>query len=808
MDELTLLESLLKAEDEIEVDEILHRAGYLTEDPNIWQTFDNGNEMSFNTIANQHSDPTGALVEKLVNAIDAVLMAQCFKNGISPKSPEAPQSMTAAVQRFFNIKDGRLENIAQNDDDNDEIHLGELADQIHLIATGSKTDPSYLIIDRGEGQTPAMFSDTFLSLRRSNKRSIPFVQGKFNSGGTGILQFCGDRNYQLIVSKRHPSAPAAEDDDTRDKWGFTLVRRLRPGGASGRDISMYVYLAPQGKIPCISKTGIKVLPSSSSKNSPGTPYSLELAFGTCVKLYNYRWKARSLATTEARFELQKFLHSPTLPFRITETRDYRANYYSTTLSGVWIDINLDKGRNEDKRKVEEGFPGPGEISLPKIGALPYQIALFRDKFDARRLPHGIFFTLNGQVHGALPPNYIKTNLKFDFLSSYLLISVECSSMDAQVREDFFMASRDRIRQNEIYDEIVRQLKEELLSHPGLRLHDALRKKRQLEKTLSDDNENISFFQDLLKSDPTLSALLGNGQRLVTSTGPAKKDDFKGRKFPTFFRLSKEPTGGLVKLCPLNKSVRIELETDAENDYFTRADSPGKVTLTPPNLLITQHLWNGKWNTRFQMPWDANVNDIAEITVTISDVESDTRNSPFISKFLLKGIPETESTDHPSGPPRTRGKRVDSNGKQNGPAVAPPDIREVRRELWNDPGFTFNEHTAIKITHGENENSGYIFWINVDNEFLLTELTRTKEADKPLIKFWFKYGLTLCAMGILQDEKSRRNTRRASNNEGIDIEENGEDLELIGRYCNGISRVIVPIIRRLYRGPELSTGISA
>ena len=40
----------------------------------------------------------------------------------------------------------------------------------------------------GEGQTPERMPDTFLSLTKSNKLRIPFVQGKFNMGGTGRLR--------------------------------------------------------------------------------------------------------------------------------------------------------------------------------------------------------------------------------------------------------------------------------------------------------------------------------------------------------------------------------------------------------------------------------------------------------------------------------------------------------------------------------------------------------------------------------------------------------------------------------------------
>ena len=121
-------------------------------------------------------------------------------------------------------------------------------------------------------------------------------------------------------------------------------------------------------------------------------------FGTCIKLYDYRWQAKSTATTEARYELETMLHSPCLPFRVTETRDYRANYYSTTVAGVWVSVGA--SRSEGSELVEEGFPSYGDINLPQTGQLPYSIVAYTDKIDPRHFPHGVYFTVNGQVHVA------------------------------------------------------------------------------------------------------------------------------------------------------------------------------------------------------------------------------------------------------------------------------------------------------------------------------------------------------------------------------------------------------------------------
>jgi hypothetical protein len=789
MENYTLFDLLLRAEDEGEVDQILKSAGYLNDDSNVWLPF-GGFEMNFSQIGNQQAEPTPALVEKLINSIDAVLMAECYKAGIDPKGDKAPGSMAEAVVRFFKVKDGRLENLSAP-------QRTELADHIHFIATGSKGAPSYMIVDKGEGQTPASFERTFLSLNRRNKNDIPFVQGRFNCGGTGVLPFCGQQNYQLILSRRNPACPAEAGDATKDLWGFTVVRKLRP--ASGRGFSMYVYMAPRGKILTFAAPNVAVLAGQSSKNKPATAYSVPLSYGTCIKLYNYRWKKKAIVTTDGRYELEKYLHSVCLPFRLSESRDYKANYYSTTLSGILAHTN-EEGNDEDDSKFERDFsPSYGELDLPNIGRLPYRLFLLKEDYKTRIFPYGVYFTLNGQVHGDLPANFVSNVLKFDCLSGFLMVSVDCTEMDQSVREDFMMASRDRVRRNEVYEEIYSTLRDELREHAGLRQHNALRKKKRLEQALSNEENAVDYFQDLLKSDPTLASILGVGGNVIATTGPAAEPSpFNGRKFPTYFRIIKEPKDGLVKSCPLNRTVRVEFETDAVNEYFKRADCPGSIVFDP-SVSISSHLWNGKFTAQFYMPHDGRVGDKVAIRTIVTDIEREIAGKPFVSVVTLRGAPEA-SDDKPTPPAGKRppGTRPHTGGKQTAPSLALPKIKEVRREQWDDPLYRFDEFSAVRIINDE-ETNGYIFFVNTDNKFLINELHRTKDEEKSLVKHWFVYGVVLAGLGML-GELQRQEDKEKEEDSG---ENSGLDLTTAGTFCAGMARVVVPIIRALHKGPAVA-----
>jgi hypothetical protein len=106
MKEYDLFEKLLLAEDENEFEKLLRREDLGLENEAVWRALGDM-EINFSTVGNQQTEATCALVEKLINGIDAVLMAECLSRGINPEGPDAPRTMSEAVEEFFGIKDGR-----------------------------------------------------------------------------------------------------------------------------------------------------------------------------------------------------------------------------------------------------------------------------------------------------------------------------------------------------------------------------------------------------------------------------------------------------------------------------------------------------------------------------------------------------------------------------------------------------------------------------------------------------------------------------------------------------------------------------
>ena len=99
----------------------------------------NGNDSNFGVIENQQSSPIAALIEKITNSIDAILMKKCYEAGIDPKSLKAPQSIEDAVTQFFsNSKSWGLSKFRR-----------QQAEDIQVLADGPRMDTSLILYDNG-----------------------------------------------------------------------------------------------------------------------------------------------------------------------------------------------------------------------------------------------------------------------------------------------------------------------------------------------------------------------------------------------------------------------------------------------------------------------------------------------------------------------------------------------------------------------------------------------------------------------------------------------------------------------------------
>jgi len=757
--------ALAHSESEKEVIEILKKWRYW-DDPTAWRYYGD-NENNFAVIGNQQSAPDSALVEKIINSVDAVLMRECLRRGIDPESNDAPPTIEDALKDFFSIRHGMLTNLLPR-------NRRELAENILLVATGKKSNPNYLIIDKGEGQTPKKMPETFLSLTKSNKLRIPFVQGKFNMGGTGALQFCGKHNLQLIISKRDPQIVEIEGDDgSAEYWGFTIIRRVDP--EKGMKSSTFKYLAPGGNVLMFKAKTLPLLPG----NYP-IPYEKPLEWGTFIKLYEYQLVGlKTLATLDLYYRLSVLLPNVALPILIVERRKgYKGHSLESVISGLSVRLEEDKYSN-----IEEGFPSSANVKI-KGQEMKIQIFVFKRGKEThyKTRKEGIIFTVNGQAHGFIPDSFFsRKSVGMSYLADSLLIIADCSKFDGRTREDLFMNSRDRLREGELKKEIETKLADLIKKHQGLRELKERRRREEIEGKIGDAKPLVEVIEKVIKNSPALSKLFVEGVKIpnpfnLTTTGQNKKP-FKGKQYPTYFGLRKEFPYNKPKHCPLNQRFRVQFETDAENNYFTRDLYPGefKLALNDGTLVkdYVLNLWNGIANLTVALPEDCKVGDLLKYTVEVNDIS---RVNPFFITYYVLVDPPVEKK---KGKP---GERIKPPGDKKGERHIPssfdiPNIIEVRRSEWDKYGF--QKESALKVR--DTGEDGYDFYINMDNVYLLTEIKGRFKSDPKVLEAQYKYGMVLIGMSLLKE-----------------LEEKEEEsiYEKIYEVTKAISPVLLPMIATL------------
>lgn len=801
--------SLILADSEDEVIKILSDEGYW-HNSDFWRYYGD-KEDNFSTVGNQQSRPEAALVEKIVNSVDAILMNECWQQGISPDDQNAPKSIHKAVALFFAGDENKHETYG---------HVGywsikertDISRRITVAATGSPTNPCFTVADSGEGQTPNSMPNTLLDLSHKNKLRVQFVQGKFNMGGTGVLQFCGRNNLQLIISKRNPQIKNFVSDDSSDYWGFTIVRRENP--VYGRRSSVYNYLAP---LNAEMKPGKGEVLRFKSDNFPIFPegrnaYGRNSDWGTAIKLYDYAatgFRTNMMRRDGLLYRLDILLPEIALPIRLHECRDYRghAGSFETTLSG--LSVRLEDNRAEN---LEESFPTASSLTVGGERMTARIYAFKKGKADTYRKREGIIFTVNGQTHGHLPLSFFsRRSVGMGRLDDSILVSVDCSNLSGRAREDLFMNSRDRLRGGDLRDEIEHELEIMIRDHQGLKDLRERRRREEIEKKIGDSKPLEEALESILKSSPSLISLFLDGARLPNpfkSKEVSSKDQrYEGKPHPSYFKFFKFPYGHkLERDAAINMRCRIAFETDVVNDYFDRLKNKGNFSLTITNGSepkqvdsYSLNLQNGIATLNIRLPEESSIGDVVEYKSVVTD---DTLLEPFINKFSIEvcaaqKIESSESTRRK--PPSTD----DGDQREIQTKVAMPEIHEVYEQDWENRKQKFDKFSALEIVQesadldesGEFKAPVYSFWVNMDNIYLKTEIKSSK-ADPEILKARYIYGFVLIGLALIQEDMRQEKTKKTAD-ETEPEEDNEITLEQqIFQTSSAIAPVLLPLIESL------------
>jgi hypothetical protein len=205
--------------------------------------------------------------------------------------------------------------------------------------------------------------------------------------------------------------------------------------------------------------------------------------------------------------------------------------------------------------------------------------------------------VNGQVHGTLGRSFLtRREVGLDFLKNDLMIVLDSTGMAARPREDLFMPSRDRLRECSAKQSFERALEAYLAEHEQLHRLNRARRDEELRGRLADDRPLTEALKHVINTSPELRELFRLGSTLETPDVPGEDEvPFVGQEFPTFFRpvLGEGQDVAPPVSCPQGGNGRARFETDAVNDYFTRSERPGTLSVTPPELFERVRLHDGR-----------------------------------------------------------------------------------------------------------------------------------------------------------------------------------------------------------------------
>lgn len=529
-------------------------------------------------------------------------------------------------------------------------------------------------------------------------------------GGTGVLPNCGKYHYQLILSRKHLQLL---QNGQKDIWGFTLVRLHIVKGTEYKN-SWYEYCVDEnGKIPSFPCEPLSILPNGEV-----------LEVGTFIKLYNYSLEDPSVITLGLWRAINRFLHAPALPILLYEARDYKGHSPSKVLLGNKARVLVD-----DRYNIEDHFVI--NVDLGDFGQRNIEITLFKEgtsKTEYTTQNDAIFFTINGQTHATISRSFLKTKAKLPYLADYLLIHIDCTDVDTNIRENTFMASRDRMRISEHSREIEEILANELAKHEGLKKLNELRRERLVSKNPKDTEFMEKLVSNLIKSNRSLLAYLNLGGKIkdIKQPGTEEIEKFEGSYFPTYLRIKNwDATKGTYrKEIPVNSFAVIKLETDAPNDYFDRSIDSGKLIVSPIIEVKSYSLFNGNISLKIAPKENVKVGDIDTIEVELTR----TNDTSLRVGFEVKYTPPVEPKKTPEG----------EKSKPKGKDYKLPEPQLVYKEkkedysCWEDHGWAGADIAkVVASTEGGNGEKGEKLdvYINMDADDLHNFLRRKQVSQK-------------------------------------------------------------------------------
>lgn len=586
-----LLQELLGAETGEQVTHALHRFTESTRDI-AWLPV--GGRQNNRGIIEVSSNPGRAVVERVTNAIDAVLDAEFVRHGGKPPVDSPREAATA----WLNVPDDGLSGMSTGD-------RRKLAKRVTVrLRPGAGADKRIIEVqDRGIGLATSQMPTTILSLNESNKVQKLHQAGTYGQGGSATFAAA---DYTLIASRREGEAHTS----------FTVVR-FQPPPADQIKGGSYVYLALKDKLPTAETNAVE-------------------AGGTLCTHFGYDLTKfpSPLGPNSIYGLLQQVLFDPVLPIWF----ENRVHNYNRVIKGSRNALNgaVDDG-DEDSSKLAHHMP-MFFASLGDFGrvGIEYWVLERGDKKNKRPSASyvdpnkPIILTLNGQNQAELGVKLVRRDAGLPYLGQRLVCHVHCNALTAPALRSLFSSNREEARTGAAHALIEREVVLALRSDDELaRLNAEARDKKYDEE---DEEASKAMRREVAK------LLRLQGFEIATESGAAPgsgggRDQTpggkrRGRKTPAPIELHEPPTfikivwaeDEAIGMYPGQRRY-MRVETDANSRYHDPKDparSGVNVALTGDGLELggSTALSGGRMRVLVTCMESARVGEAGSLTVEL------------------------------------------------------------------------------------------------------------------------------------------------------------------------------------------------
>ena len=504
------------------------------------------------------SHPALAIVERVTNAIDALLELKALEHGATAPSPHV------AAQQWWGVPRGGLSDMAEAA----RRHLAESI-KVTLEASGDPDCPTVVVQDGGCGVSPDDFPKTLLSLMASNKKLKHHLMGVYNAGGAATYKFC---ELSLIASRRQSGLT----DGMPDEVGLAVVR-YNPLDTERYKTGTYEYcIDAQGHI---LRLGLSELP--------------ELRFGTYVKHVAYHLAGYASMAHGPKASLWHLLHAalfdPPLPIQIRERRREQYAEVERASDGeirrVVAGLRHLLGRPgtscyQDERQLQLG-PESGVVVL-RYWVLGHNV----DDPDAYVRPdQALTLTHNGQRQGTRDRQWVRRNLDLHYLFKRLIVQVDCDHLSSAAKREVFAATRESQTESRLTQRILERVVDELRHDDELSVLD----EQQRDRAIAEATKRVSARVKRQLAKQIAGTIPGTGdERKTEGRGSTKRKRIKRKKRqPRVYddsQMPEVPDSLLIANAPLSvqagRTTVVRVRINARNGFLPRHREGFKVIVGP------------------------------------------------------------------------------------------------------------------------------------------------------------------------------------------------------------------------------------